>query len=135
MVTDAGMEPRLTLQAPAAPEAIGQLRHRVVAYAAEIGVNEAARDAIGLAVSEALTNIVVHAYDGDRGTMTVEAWRDGTEELVILVLDEGHGLAPRAASPGLGLGLGLMAQMADAFLIASRDGTAGTMVSLRFALG
>jgi hypothetical protein len=34
----------------------------------------------------------------------------------------------------MGFGLGLMAQMADGFVISSRDGSAGTVVSLRFAL-
>jgi len=50
------------------------------------------------------------------------------------VLDEGHGLIPRADSPGMGLGLGLMAQMADDFRVANREGTPGTSVSLRFSL-
>ncbi len=129
-----GLEAQLKLQAPAEPHAIGELRRDVVAYAAQIGASEPVREAIRLAVSEALTNVVVHAYEGDPGMMSVEAWRDDAHRLVILVEDEGRGLAPRSTSPGLGLGHGLMAQMADDFRIAARDGAPGTIVSLRFAL-
>jgi serine/threonine-protein kinase RsbW len=125
---------QLKLQAPAEPGAIGQLRHQVVDYATQIGASETVQEAIRLAVSEALTNVVVHAYDGEPGTMTVEARHDGSEQLTVVVLDEGHGLMARPVSPGLGLGLGLMAQMADSFRIASRRGVPGTIVSMRFAL-
>jgi serine/threonine-protein kinase RsbW len=121
------------LRAPAEPGAIGQLRREVVAYAAQVGADEAVREALRLAVSEALTNVVVHAYDGERGMMTLEAGCEDAGQLLIRVLDEGRGLTPRPVSPGLGLGLGLMAKMADGFLIASRDGTPGTVVSMRFA--
>ncbi len=45
--------------------------------------------------------------------------------------DEGSGLAPRVDSPGLGLGLGLIAQVADsADVRAPEDG--GTEVVMRF---
>jgi anti-sigma regulatory factor (Ser/Thr protein kinase) len=66
--------------------------------------------------------------------VTVDAWLDGGDHLAVRVLDEGHGLIPRAESPGLGLGLGLMAQMADDFRVANREGTRGTTVLLRFQL-
>ncbi len=66
--------------------------------------------------------------------MSVEAWVDGEEHFAVLILDEGHGLIPRTDSPGLGLGLGLMAQMADDFQVGNREGTPGTCVSLRFSL-
>lgn len=88
-----------------------------------------------LSVSEALTNVVMHAYLGiEPGDMIVQAWIDPPSYFTVRVLDEGRGLVPRADSPGLGLGLGLMAQMADDFRIANRDGTPGTTVSLRFSL-
>ena len=44
--------------------------------------------------------------------MTIEAERVG-DHVCIYVRDEGTGLAPRVDSPGLGLGLGLIAQVAD----------------------
>jgi two-component sensor histidine kinase len=63
------------------------------------------------------------------------ARRDTGDRLLVHVADEGVGLRPRADSPGLGLGLGLMAQMADDFAITHRHELRGTIVSLRFALG
>ena len=51
--------------------------------------------------------------------MTVRAWPEEAN-LAVEVLDEGHGLIPRTDSPGLGLGLGVMAQLADDFRIANR---------------
>jgi anti-sigma regulatory factor (Ser/Thr protein kinase) len=124
----------LTLQSPANPEAIAELRHRVTAFATAIGADAAVRDAVRLAVSEAVTNVVVHAYpDGQSGDVTLEAWRaDG--DLTVLISDAGQGLGPRSGRRGMGFGLGLMAQMADGFVISSRNGSAGTVVSLRFAL-
>ena len=44
--------------------------------------------------------------------MTIKAERVDSH-VCIYVLDEGTGLAPRVDSPGLGLGLGLIAQVAD----------------------
>lgn len=127
---------RLELCAPAQPRTIAELRRQVVAYAAALGATEAVCNAVRLAVSEAVTNAVVHAYgDQERGYVTVEAFPDGSDELVVVIGDEGRGFLPSSASPGMGFGLGLMAQMADGgFQVASREGLAGTVVSLRFAL-
>jgi serine/threonine-protein kinase RsbW len=126
----------LRLRTLAQPRGIPELRHQVVAFARKVGASEAVGDAVRLAVSEALTNVVVHAYDGgEPGEMTVEAWRDDDrQQLVVVVLDEGRGVLPTPLRRGMGLGLGLMAQMADTFAMSSRDGTPGTVVSLSFAL-
>jgi two-component sensor histidine kinase len=78
---------------------------------------------------------VVHGYpDGQPGEVAVEAWHDGDGHLAVVVSDDGRGLAVSSRGRGMGFGLGLMAQMADGFVISSRDGSAGTVVSLRFAL-
>jgi serine/threonine-protein kinase RsbW len=122
-------------QARAHPDQITILRTAVARYAEGLGADSEACGAVRLAVSEALTNVVKHAYLGnDPGYMTVRAWRDEDGTLVVSVLDDGQGLAARVDRRGLGLGLGLMAQMADDFRIATRDGASGTAVTLRFAL-
>ena len=55
---------------------------------------------------------------------------------MLSVRDNGMGLVPRLDSPGLGLGLPLMAQLADRFdIFSSRDqGHRGVDVRLHFAL-
>jgi stage II sporulation protein AB (anti-sigma F factor) len=122
-------------QALALPEELAALRTAVWRHALDLGVSPEVGYSIRLAVGEALTNVVMHAYVGSQpGTMLVRAWVDGYEHLNIQVLDEGHGLIPRADSPGLGLGMGLMAQMSDDFRVSNREGKLGTTVSLRFAL-
>lgn len=128
-------EHSLNRQAPARPEEIAPLRTAVWQHALDMGASESVGDAVRVAVSEAITNAVLHAYvGGPPGNVTVDAWLEGADHLAVRVLDEGHGLVPRTDSPGLGLGMGLMAQMADDFRVANREGTPGTTVLLRFLL-
>ena len=87
---------------------------------------------IALCVSEAVTNVVMHAYRGGRGGPAIlEAWHDGTG-LTIAVRDHGLGLAPRLDSPGLGMGLALIAQSADESDVRSRP-QGGTEVRMTFS--
>jgi anti-sigma regulatory factor (Ser/Thr protein kinase) len=122
-------------QAPAHPEELAPLRTAVWRYAQALGAPREVADGVRLAVGEALTNVVMHAYvDMEPGPMIVQAWLDGDEHLTIRILDDGRGLVPRTDSPGLGLGFGVMAQVANDFRVANRDGTPGTTVSMRFSL-
>lgn len=87
---------------------------------------------IALAVTEATTNVVLHAYR-DRelpGMVTIEAHRNG-DHVHLSVRDEGTGLTPRVDSPGLGLGLGLIAQVADSADVRAPE-SGGTEVVMRF---
>jgi serine/threonine-protein kinase RsbW len=118
----------------AVPESVGLLRALVADLANKAGLAPSAVDRVKLAVSEAATNVVVHAYRDARepGTMRVEAAL-GQGELCVSIADTGCGLSPGQASPGLGLGLGLIAQLADSFeLLPGRD--SGLRVLLRFAM-
>lgn len=124
----------LKIAAPANPESVGELRRAVVAYARKSGSDLAGAEAVQLAVSEALTNVAMHAYrNGDHGCMAVEAWPE-QRHLVVHVTDDGVGFVPRPNSPGMGIGLAVMAQAADDFAISNREGVPGTLVQLRFAL-
>ena len=85
---------------------------------------------VGLAVSEAATNAVVHAYvDDGPGPIVITAWLLDAHHLRVVVTDEGRGMQPRTDSHGLGLGLPLMAQVAERLMIESapREGTEITM--------
>jgi len=109
------------------------MRREVAAFATDAGMDEEGVGSVRLAVSEAATNAVVHAYrDGDGGgELRVRAYVDGTE-LVVVVCDTGIGLAPRPDSPGLGLGMPLMASVTNSFRVVS-DGV-GTEIHMAFAL-
>ncbi len=89
-------------------------------------------DAIRLAASEAITNAVVHAYRDPGGTVNVSA-SCLTDEFWLLVSDDGDGLRPGGDGRGLGLGLAVIAQLADDFQIVSRS-TGGTQLQMRFRL-
>jgi serine/threonine-protein kinase RsbW len=117
------------------PTVVPTLRRELVDYARFLGASDQTCDAIALAVSEALTNVVRHAYvDEEPGPIIVEAQLEPPGQLLVRVSDEGRGPMPRADSPGLGLGLGVIAQTADDFSISNRQDTRGTVVTLRFSL-
>jgi anti-sigma regulatory factor (Ser/Thr protein kinase) len=118
---------------PAAPDAVGQARNALSAFAREAGADEEQLETIRLAASEAVTNAVMHAYR-DRAAGQVQVSASYLEnELWLFVADAGSGMRPRSGSPGLGLGLALIAQLADEFQILSR-GSGGTELRLRFKL-
>lgn len=86
-----------------------------------------------LAVSEVVTNCIVHGYRGrPGGEVALEARHTG-DRLVLSVADHGGGMAPRLDSPGLGLGLPLVGRVADRVDIKAREG-GGTLVSMSFRL-
>jgi len=87
-----------------------------------------------LAVTEACTNVVRHAYrDASApGEIEITASSDG-HRLVIAVRDRGCGLSPCIDSPGLGLGLPVIAAVSDRMEVHEADG-GGTLVTMEFAL-
>jgi serine/threonine-protein kinase RsbW len=120
-------------RAGAFPESIAPLREAVVAFAALHGVGPSLRDDIALAVSEALTNAVVHGFvGGPVGTLWVIATTVG-DALVVRVLDDGRGMIARTDSPGLGFGMSIMAALASDLDVRERPGGRGTEVRLAFA--
>ena len=125
----------ITWDYAATREAPGRARHAVSDYARRCGMHERPLGALALCVSEAVTNAVLHAYrsDGAAGRVHVRAECHPPEHVRVRVRDEGSGLAPRLDSPGIGLGLPIIAQMADASEIrVPPDG--GTEVCMRFRL-
>jgi serine/threonine-protein kinase RsbW len=117
---------------PADATSVPDARAAVTEFAREAGVKGERLHAIRLAASEAVTNAVVHAYDGASGTIQVTAsYVPG--EVWVLISDSGSGLRTRTGRSGLGLGLVLIAQLADEFEIASR-GTGGTELRMLFRL-
>jgi serine/threonine-protein kinase RsbW len=117
---------------PAVPESVGRARHLLADFAATAGASERKTEDVRLASSEALTNAVLHAYRGEEGMVHVTAALV-SNDLWVLIADDGYGLEPQAQRPGLGLGLGLIAQLSDHLAIAPRSG-GGTEVRMRFTL-
>lgn len=120
---------RLDLRLPARAESIPSIRHAVVAFAARHGYEDV--PGIALAVTEAATNAVLHAYAGtEPGDVRAVACAE-PDRLVVVVRDWGAGMGPRLDTPGLGLGLPTIATVASAFDVEAADG-AGTLLRMHF---
>jgi anti-sigma regulatory factor (Ser/Thr protein kinase) len=92
---------------PAEPDSVALARQMVRGIVDTLGWSEETRTDISIAVTEACTNCVLHAYPDDvQGDYEVLAWIDGGR-LVVAVRDHGRGISPRIPSPAAGLGLGL----------------------------
>jgi serine/threonine-protein kinase RsbW len=124
-----GSDERLEFRADASPVTVAAVRRAVTMFAARHGIADAAD--VALAVSEAVTNVVLHAYrDGRAGDVRVVACRYPTE-LVVVVRDYGCGIRPNPRSPGAGLGLSIIGAAASEMNI-ERPDDGGTRLRLRF---
>jgi serine/threonine-protein kinase RsbW/stage II sporulation protein AB (anti-sigma F factor) len=100
---------------PAHPDSVPAARHAVLGYLERAETADPPLNDIGLVVSEAVTNAVNHAYlDRDPGDVRV-AVDVVDDELEVIIEDDGRGMLPRPDSPGLGLGLPLIASVSDRF--------------------
>lgn len=116
---------------PATVPAARAIRVKIGAMAARYGLSEERVWAVRLAVSEAATNAIQHAYRGSQcGMIAAAAWVDDGH-LRIVIADEGLGMTPRTDSPGLGLGLPLIAALADTMAVVCRD-QGGTEIHMAF---
>jgi anti-sigma regulatory factor (Ser/Thr protein kinase) len=119
---------------PADKRAPAKARRAVRTWLNERGADPARLGDVLLAVSEVVTNCVVHAYrESGNGVVAMEAHHRG-DTLVLSVADHGMGMSPRTDSPGLGLGLPLVGRIAERVdIVAPAEG--GTQVRMSFALG
>jgi len=121
---------QLELELPAQPSSVASARHAVEDFCAGEVLDH---QAVAIAVSEAVTNVVMHAYPaGVDGRVRLVATLQGTS-LVITVADRGRGMTARAQRPGLGAGLDLIARLSDGVEIDDRS--SGTTVTMRFDRG
>jgi anti-sigma regulatory factor (Ser/Thr protein kinase) len=120
---------------PAQPARVAEIRRDVTTAATGCGADELALLRINLAVSEAASNAILHAYrDGaPRGDVHVLVWH-ADDCLDVSVCDNGIGMSPRTDSPGMGLGLGLIAHETTTCEIRT-TASGGTEVLMRFDLG
>jgi len=117
---------------PATAESIPLTRRWATDFLAAIGASEETTEAVRLAVSEAVTNVVMHAYADEPGDLQVTL-AVAEDELWVLISDQGRGHQNVPETPGLGWGLALIADAAQRFLITERSG-GGTELRMRFNL-
>jgi len=135
--------PEVRLSMPARAEAIGVVRQALAGMADALAIDPAVLADMKMAVTEACTNVVVHAYaagDGLRapavgdGPLEVELLTDEAA-LTVAVRDHGSGLDAPGGKAALGLGLPLIAALSDEFEVRAAgdgDGDGGTEVRMRF---
>ena len=114
---------------PGTPLGVRMLRRELTVVAERCGMDAAGIADVRLAVTEAATNAVMHAYAAEMGELTVTATIDDGE-LAIVIGDSGPGLVERPDSPGMGVGLSLIATVAEKLRIVSNPG--GTEIHMAF---
>jgi serine/threonine-protein kinase RsbW len=126
--------PVVQLVMPAKPEGVGVVRQALAGLADAIALDQTVLSDAKMAVTEACTNVVVHAYEGEEvGRLAVDMVTDEVA-LTVIVRDEGTGIQPRPtrnAPTALGLGLPLIAALSDAFEVRGAHG-GGTEVRMTF---
>ena len=117
---------------PAEPDAVGVARQALTGACEALGLTPRATGDVRLAVSEACTNVVAHAYRDQAAPGELEVavlLRPG--ELTVIVRDRGCGISPRLEGGGLGLGLPLIAALTRRAEIGDQEG-GGTEVAMTF---
>ncbi len=126
--------PVVNLDLPARPEGVGVVRQALVGVADGLALDGGVLSDAKMAVSEACTNAVVHAYENGEGRLNVAMFADDAQ-LTVVVSDTGAGITPEPDEPSehaLGLGLPLIAALSDAFELRGSAGV-GTEVRMTFA--
>lgn len=125
--------PVVRLVLPAKPEGVGVVRQALAGLADALALDAAILADAKMAVTEACTNVVVHAYGETEGELEVEMLADD-DSVTVVVRDRGTGIRPRATreTQALGLGLPLIAALSDAFEVRGGPG-AGTEVRMTFS--
>jgi anti-sigma regulatory factor (Ser/Thr protein kinase) len=118
------MASRRQLVVRAQHDQLARLATFVAEAAAEVGFNEAQVNRIELAVDEACSNIIDHAYKGKPGDIELHVILEPAHELTIVLIDQGESFDPDHVPPFSactsldevrigGLGIHLMRQAMD----------------------
>lgn len=132
LIVGPSVRPSAAWVLPAEPSAVSQLRRRAAEFASTAGASDEMTQAIALAVSETVTNAVVHAYDDEeRGQIRVRCHVDG-ERFIVEVADEGAGIGSGHGAPGIGHGLAMVGALVQALDVVLGPGGRGTAVTMAF---
>ena len=115
------------------PSSVQKARDAVAAVVSKVLRGKRAADDVRLCVSEAVTNVVRHAYGRDGGEVEIVVEREN-DEVSVVVRDDGRGMtkSEREGRAG-GYGLRIIEELSDHCSFASAP-THGTHVEMSFAL-
>lgn len=135
---DTARDRLLRVTIPANPAELRAVRHQVKAVARDNGCCEQVADEVVLAVNEACTNVMRHAYKGDcSGQIELEVSKSG-QELVFQIIDYAEpvdiaNIHPRdidKLSPN-GLGTFFIAQIMDEYEYGHLNDAKGNFLYMR----
>ena len=118
-----------TVRLPAVAASVTAMRWAARDFAIENGADEGLAGDVMLAVSEAVTNSIKHAYPDCDGEVELIGSLAADRTLAVTVRDTGGGFGP-TASEGLGAGLMLMGECADKLEV--DEGPGGVTVRMLF---
>lgn len=126
----------LALRLPAEAGQVPVARRAVAEFCERCGMAGPLIDDVKLVVTEACTNVVLHAYGGGPPSRRMFELNAHLEPgaLLVSVSDQGRGLGAPSPNRGLGLGLRLALQLAGGVHTRDGDGGLGTRLTMRFAL-
>jgi len=117
---------------PAEVHHVAAARHAVGDYATANAVQQPPLADIKLALTEAVMNAVLHGFRStEPGTVTVSIEID-PETVSLRVADDGQGMGGRPDGPEPGMGMTLMAAMADRMVVGIPPTGTGTEVRMAF---
>jgi serine/threonine-protein kinase RsbW len=124
------------LSLPAQPRSIAVVRRALEAIAEELALPRRLIEDMRLAVTEACTNVVRHAYDDDErenaNALRVELL-PSEQGMQVIVEDRGRGLGPSPDANGPGLGLPLIAALTSAVQVSHGADDRGSRIAMSFA--
>jgi serine/threonine-protein kinase RsbW len=124
------------LSLPAHARNIAVVRRAVEAVAEEFALPHRLVEDIRLAVTEACTNVVRHAYTGAEANHASALRVDllpRARGMQVIVEDRGRGLAPSPDATGPGLGLPLIASLTSQLEVSHGAGDRGSRLVMSFA--
>jgi serine/threonine-protein kinase RsbW len=127
----------LSLTLPAQPVNVAVVRQAMTGLAESLEIDARILADINMAVTEACTNVILHAYSGreENGSVEVEV-RPARRRVLVVVRDAGHGFLPRPMQRDTSwrLGLPLIAALADGVEVTGGPDGTGTEVRMTFDL-
>src|SRR3954454_2826178 len=121
---------KLTL--PARPENVSVIRHVLGAFAEALRLPDDLVEDLRLAVTEACTNVVRHAYPPEHTGPVEISIHPLEQHVTVVVSDRGRGIGTSSDTSGPGLGLPLIAAIADEVELQPVPG-GGSRVAMTFS--